>query len=181
MANRRLAGKTSCWLVGGLGCLGVAILGVVLAAVFLKPLAEKMGKIGEEAEKFQPVHTYFVSVTDAISSYRSEHNGEFPKQLADLAPKYLKPEELKPIEIEPGKPIKMVYVQPKPTDPDETVVIRSEPGMSLDINIGFGVEGFSQTHILIFKKDGRRYTRVVQDQPFEQSRGKVKGAVDVKP
>ncbi|MCS7208485.1 MAG: hypothetical protein NZ874_02835 [Fimbriimonadales bacterium] len=134
--NRRALGRASCWLIGGLGCLGViVILGVVLflgGRAFFEQVVKPAMQI---AEKGTPVAERQKAVYNALRQYASANNGKYPKSLKELTPKYLPADALAPIKLADGTQVQLVYKPPQPNAPANTVILEHKPALSGTMNI----------------------------------------------
>ncbi|OYT69885.1 MAG: hypothetical protein CFK48_07145 [Armatimonadetes bacterium CP1_7O] len=153
--STRLHGRTSCWVLGGLGCLGLIIIAAV-GVYMLGRAIERSGfgqmmKTASEAEqKFRP---RMRALYEAIRRYEQDNNGKYPPNLKSLVPKYLTEEAISPVVLNDGTKYEFVYRPPKPSDPPDTVILEHKP----PVKLVFSVSGeTAETHITYqLRKDGK--------------------------
>jgi len=128
MRHRRLQGRTSCWVLGGIGCLGVLILGIVALFFGGRALVNTFGRpIEEVVSKAQVVVPKQRAVYDALQRYATENKGKYPQSLKQLAPKYVPEDPTRPIRFPDGTEVQLVYKPPKPDAAPDTVILEHKP------------------------------------------------------
>lgn len=153
--QRRLQGRASCWILGGLGCLGlivVAVIGVYLLGRAIEQSGfGKMVQTAAEAE--QKLKPRMRAIYEAISRYEQDNNGKYPPNLKSLIPKYLAEEAITPVVLSDGTKYEFVYRPPKPNDPPDTVILEHKP----PVKLVFSVAGeTAETHTTYqVRKDGK--------------------------
>lgn len=128
MKHTRLQGRASCWVLGGLGCLGALV--IVLVALFFvgRALMESVGKPVEQVvTNAQVVVPKQRAVFEALQRYATENNGKYPQSLKQLAPKYVAEDPTRPITLPDGTEVRLVYKPPKPDAAPDTVVLEHKP------------------------------------------------------
>lgn len=135
--QRRLQGRTSCWVLGGIGCLGLLVI-VLVGLYFLARAVQESGlgqvtQIAAEAE--QKLKPRLTAIYQGIQQYAQANNGKYPPNLKALVPKYLTEEALTPVVMSDGTEYKFVYRPPKPNDPPDTVILEHEPPVKLVISV----------------------------------------------
>ncbi len=166
-------GRTSCWVIGGLGCLGLLVLLVIGMYLLGRAFQQTFGGVIQMATEIEQVfEPRFQKVTTAIQRYLQDNNGKYPPNLQALVPKYLQAEDLQPIELSDGTKIEFVYKAPKPNDPPSTVVLEHNPPVSIPIEMmGEKVD----TRITYqFTKDGRIEQRQEQVTSSGQRRTRTR-------
>ncbi|MER3402470.1 MAG: hypothetical protein C4337_04050 [Armatimonadota bacterium] len=123
----RTHGRTSCWVLGGVGCLGLLIVGII--GIWL--LANQVGKtFGGLMEPFmvlqQEVAPHMKKIADAIQGYQKDI-GKYPPTLNALVPKYLPSQAVQVITLKDGTQLQWVYTPPKPTDAEDTIILEHKP------------------------------------------------------
>lgn len=153
--STRLQGRTSCWVLGGLGCLGLLVIAVV--GVYLLGRAfERSGILqgaktaGEAEQKFKP---RMRALYEAIRRYEQDNNGKYPPSLKSLVPKYLSEEAISPVVLSDGTKFEFVYRPPKPNDPPDTVILEHKPPVKLVFSIAGATAETQITYQL--RKDGK--------------------------
>lgn len=137
MKHRNLqSGRTSCWVIGGLGCLGLLVI-MVIGMYFLgRAFQGTFGEIVKSAQEIESVfEPRYDEVVEAIKQYLQDNNGKYPPNLQALVPKYLQADALQPIVLSDGKQIKFVYKPPKPDDPPDTVVLEHSPPVVMTVEM----------------------------------------------
>jgi hypothetical protein len=110
-------GRTSCWVLGGLGCLGLLILAFVGLYLLGRALQQSFSGTFQQAQQMETkVEPRLKSLYQAIQRYASDHNGKYPPNLQALTPKYIAPEALQPIPIDEKKP-KSKFSTSRPSPP----------------------------------------------------------------
>ncbi|MCS7300179.1 MAG: hypothetical protein NZ556_01300 [Fimbriimonadales bacterium] len=126
---RRTAGRASCWLLGGIGCLGLMLL-LMLGVYWVARSIEQSG-LGQAArvaaESEQKLRPRLAAIAKAINEYARDHNGKYPPNLKALVPKYLTNEAIAPVALKDGTKYEFVYRPPKPNDPPDTVILEHKP------------------------------------------------------
>ncbi len=160
------SGRTSCWVIGGIGCLGLLIISVIAGFFLWRAFEGTFGNIIESAREIESVfEPRYEEVVDAIREYLQDNNGKYPPDLKALVPKYLQADALEPVVLSDGKQIKFVYKPPKPNDPPDTVVLEHSPPLVMTMEV-FG-EQVEMRITYQFRKDGS----VVQKQEQVSSSG----------
>ncbi len=160
------SGRTSCWVIGGIGCLGLLII-MAIGMYFLgRAFQGVFGGVIQSAQEMESVfEPRYNQVVNAIKQYLQDNNGKYPPNLQALVPKYLQADALQPIVLSDGRQIKFVYKPPKPDDPSDTVVLEHSPPLVMTIEVlGEKVE---TRFTYQFRKDGS----VVQKQEQVTSSG----------
>ena len=112
MRHRRLQGRTSCWVLGGVGCLGLLIVGVLAIVLGGRALFETVGKPVEQVlTKAQVVVPKQRAIYDALQRYAADNNGKYPQSLKQLVPKYVAEDPTQPIRLHDGTEVRLVYYQ----------------------------------------------------------------------
>jgi hypothetical protein len=169
-------GRTSCWVLGGLGCLGLLILAFVGLYLLGRALQQSFSGTFQQAQQMEmKVEPRLKSLYQAIQRYASDHNGKYPPNLQALTPKYIAPEALQPIPIDEKTQVKILYKPPKPTDPGDVIILEHQPPIVFRIKMfGESVE----THITLqVQKDGR----IVQFQESVSSSGQRRVRQRIRP
>ncbi|GBC93176.1 hypothetical protein HRbin15_01664 [bacterium HR15] len=169
-------GRTSCWVLGGLGCLGLLILAAVFIYLLGRTVQKTFGEtIKQAAQIEQVVEPRLKAIYRAIQRYAADHNGKYPPSLQVLVPKYLSKEMLQPVAIDEKTQVKIIYKPPKPTDPDDTIILEHQPPITMKMSM-FGET--VETHITLqIQKDGR----VSQMQETISSKGERRVRQRVRP
>lgn len=149
-----LRGRTSCWVLGGLGCLGLLILAFVGIYLLGRAFQKTFGESIKQASQIeQVVEPRMKAIYQAIQRYAADHNGKYPSDLQALAPKYISKEALQPVAIDEKTQVKIIYKPPKPTDPDDTVILEHQPPITMKMSV-FG-ETVEMRITIQIQKDGR--------------------------
>lgn len=83
-------GRTSCWVLGGLGCLGLLILAFVGIYLLGRAIQQSFGGAIQQSEQMERVVIpRMKSIYQALQRYAADHNGKYPPNLQALVPKYL--------------------------------------------------------------------------------------------
>jgi hypothetical protein len=128
MRHTRLQGRASCWVLGGVGCLGLLIIGVLAIVLGGRALFETVSKPVEQVlTKAQVVVPKQRAIYDALQRYSAENNGKYPQSLKQLAPKYVAEDPTQPIRLDDGTEVRLVYKPPKPNAAPETVILEHKP------------------------------------------------------
>lgn len=136
MRHTRLQGRASCWVLGGLGCLGVLV--IVLVALFfgVRALFESVGKPVEQVlTNAQVVVPKQRAVFEALQRYAAENNGKYPQSLKQLAPKYVAEDPTRPIALPDGTEVRLVYKPPKQDAAPDTVVLEHKPPIKTNMEL----------------------------------------------
>lgn len=128
LCYNRASGRASCWLIGGLGCLGVAVIAII-AMVFLgRSLVNIFGRpIEEVVSKAQVVVPVQRAAYDALQQYAAANNGKYPKSLKELTPKYSAEDLTRPIKLNDGSEVRLVYKPPQQGAAPDTVILEHKP------------------------------------------------------
>ena len=136
MRHTRLQGRASCWLLGGVGCLGLLIIGVLAIVLGGRALFETVSKPVEQVlTKAQVVVPKQRAIYDALQRYSAENNGNYPQSLKQLAPKYVAEDPTQPIRLDDGTEVRLVYKPPKPNAAPETVILEHKPPIKATMEI----------------------------------------------
>ena len=136
MRHTRLHGRASCWLLGGVGCLGLLIIGVLAIVLGGRALFETVSKPVEQVlTKAQVVVPKQRAIYDALQRYSAENNGKYPQSLKQLAPKYVAEDPTQPIRLDDGTEVRLVYKPPKPNAAPETVILEHKPPIKATMEI----------------------------------------------
>jgi len=136
MRHRRLQGRTSCWVLGGVGCLGLLIVGVLAIVLGGRALFETVGKPVEQVlTKAQVVVPKQRAIYDALQRYAADNNGKYPQSLKQLVPKYVPEDPTRPIPLNDGTEVRLVYKPPKPDAAPETVILEHKPPIKATMEI----------------------------------------------
>ncbi len=151
-ASRR--GRVSCWVLGGLGCLGLILLLFVGIYMLVRAMQKTFGEPAKQVQQMEMVVAPRMNaIYQAIQRYTADHNGKYPPNLQALVPKYLGKDALQPIAIDEKTQVKIIYKPPKPNDPGDTVILEHQPPITWKMSI-FGET--VETHITFqIQKDGR--------------------------
>ena len=150
MRHRRLQGRTSCWVLGGVGCLGLLIVGVLAIVLGGRALFETVGKPVEQVlTKAQVVVPKQRAIYDALQRYAADNKGKYPQSLKQLVPKYVAEDPTQPIPLNDGTEVRLVYKPPKPNASPETVILEHKPpikttmqlfGQKIDMQVTYQVQ-----------------------------------------
>ena len=136
MRHTRLQGRASCWLLGGIGCLGLLIIGVLAIVLGGRALFKTVSKPVEQVlTKAQVVVPKQRAIYDALQRYSAENNGKYPQSLKQLAPKYVAEDPTQPIRLDDGTEVRLVYKPPKPNAAPETVILEHKPPIRATMEI----------------------------------------------
>ncbi|WP_299044717.1 hypothetical protein, partial [uncultured Thermosynechococcus sp.] len=117
-----LRGRVSCWVLGGLGCLGLLILAFIGIYLLGRAMQKTFGETIKQATQMeQVVEPRLKAIYQALQRYAADHNGKYPPNLQALTPKYISNDALQPISIDEKTQVKIIYKPPKPADPGETI------------------------------------------------------------
>jgi hypothetical protein len=150
MRYTRLQGRASCWVLGGIGCLGLLIIVVVASILGGRALMSNFGEpIRELATKTQVIVPKQRAIYDALQRYSAENNGKYPQSLKQLAPKYVAEDPTQPIQLDDGTEVRLIYKPPKPDAAPETVILEHKPpinttmelfGQKIDMQVTYQVQ-----------------------------------------
>ena len=150
MRYTRLHGRASCWLLGGVGCLGLLIVGVLAIVLGGRALFETVGKPVEQVlTKAQVVVPKQRAIYDALQRYVADNNGKYPQSLKQLVPKYVPEDPTRPIQLDDGTEVRLIYKPPKPDAAPETVILEHKPpikttmqlfGQKIDMQVTYQVQ-----------------------------------------
>lgn len=133
--STHIRGRVSCWVLGGIGCLGILIVVLVLVWFAVNRFGQALqGAIQSVMVLEQEVEPHFKTIAGAIRSYYQD-TGKFPASLSALSPKYLSAEAIKPITLKDGTSLKWVYRAPKPNDPNDAIVLQHSPPVKSELQI----------------------------------------------
>jgi len=136
MRHTRLHGRASCWLLGGIGCLGLLIIGVLAIVLGGRALFETVSKPVEQVlTKAQVVVPKQRAIYDALQRYAADNNGKYPQSLKQLVPKYVAEDPTQPIRLDDGTEVRLVYKPPKPNAAPETVILEHKPPIKATMEI----------------------------------------------
>ena len=136
MRHTRLQGRASCWVLGGIGCLGLLIIGVLAIVLGGRALFETVGKPVEQVlTKAQVVVPKQRAIYDALQRYAADNNGKYPQSLKQLVPKYVAEDPTQPIRLDDGTEVRLVYKPPKPNAAPETVILEHKPPIKATMEI----------------------------------------------
>jgi len=136
MRHTRLQGRASCWVLGGIGCLGLLIIGVSVIVLGGRALFETVGKPVEQVlTKAQVVVPKQRAIYDALQRYAADNNGKYPQSLKQLVPKYVAEDPTQPIRLHDGTEVRLVYKPPKPNAAPETVILEHKPPIKATMEI----------------------------------------------
>jgi len=136
MRHTRLHGRASCWVLGGIGCLGLLIVGVLAIVLGGRALVNTFGEpIKELAIKTQAIVPKQRAVYDALQRYAADNNGKYPQSLKQLVPKYVPEDPTRPIPLNDGTEVRLVYKPPKPDAAPETVILEHKPPIKATMEI----------------------------------------------
>lgn len=127
--KRKQSGRVSCWLVGGLGCLGLLVLGVVGIILFFRAILNSdfaKGIVAMEQSQRQ-MNIRIGVIHNALEAYKKDHKGNYPPDLKTLVPEYLPEDQIKPFELDLQTKLNWVYKKPKSDDPDSFIVLTHTP------------------------------------------------------
>lgn len=133
---RGTGGRISCWVLGGIGCLGLLVVFAILLFFGARQLGGIFGDIIQQSVVIeQEVKPQFQTIANAIKQYHTD-TGKFPPSLNALTPKYLKPDALKPLTLKNGTQIKWIYHPPKPDATADTVILEHSPPVTAEMKFG---------------------------------------------
>jgi hypothetical protein len=136
MRHTRLHGRASCWLLGGIGCLGLLIVGVLAIVLGGRALVNTFGRAYQGvATKTQVVVPKQRAIYDALQRYAADNNGKYPQSLKQLVPKYMAEDPTQPIRLHDGTEVRLVYKPPKPNAAPETVILEHKPPIKATMEI----------------------------------------------
>ena len=136
MRHTRLQGRASCWVLGGIGCLGLLIVGVVALFLGGRALVSTVGRpIEEVVTKAQVVVPKQRAIYDALQRYAADNNGKYPQSLKQLVPKYVAEDPTQPIRLHDGTEVRLVYKPPKPDAAPETVILEHKPPINTTMEL----------------------------------------------
>lgn len=136
MRHTRLQGRASCWVLGGIGCLGVLIIGLVAFFFVERALVETVGKPAEQVmTNAQVVVPKQRAVFEALQRYAAENNGKYPQSLKQLVPKYVAEDPTRSIALPDGTEVRLVYKPPKPDAAPDTVVLEHKPPIKTNMEL----------------------------------------------
>lgn len=154
----------SCWTVGLLSCLGaVAILIVVIALITVwavrqpefKQVVSSGMEIGVCQQNLTQVHA-------AIERYRQKQNGQYPRELKELTPRYLpEAQTLKCPADRTSEPISYRYFRPMKDTEETAPLLRCENHRM-----------FNETTPLVVLKNGQVRTLTPTRRPAPQQQEK---------
>jgi hypothetical protein len=122
--------------LGGVGCLGLLIIGVLAIVLGGRALFETVSKPVEQVlTKAQVVVPKQRAIYDALQRYSAENNGKYPQSLKQLAPKYVAEDPTQPIRLDDGTEVRLVYKPPKPNAAPETVILEHKPPIKATMEI----------------------------------------------
>lgn len=166
MRHTRLQGRASCWLLGGIGCLGLLIIGVLAIVLGGRALFETVGKPVEQVlTKAQVVVPKQRAIYDALQRYAADNNGKYPQSLKQLVPKYMAEDPTQPIRLDDGTEVRLVYKPPKPNAAPETVILEHKPPIKATMEI------LGQKVDMEFTYQVQLNGEVYQQQVFTDSQG----------
>ena len=169
MRHTRLHGRASCWLLGGIGCLGLLIVGVVALFLGGRALVSTVGRpIEEVVTKAQVVVPKQRAIYDALQRYAADNNGKYPQSLKQLVPKYVAEDPTQPIRLHDGTEIRLVYKPPKPNAAPETVILEHKPPIKATMQI------LGQKVDMEFTYQVQLNGEVYQQQVFTDSQGNMR-------
>ncbi|MCS6950602.1 MAG: hypothetical protein NZ520_09090 [bacterium] len=119
----------SCWTVGLLSCLGaVALLVIALAIMFIvlarRPEFQQVMSSGMQIAQCQQ---NMQEIYAAIERYRQRNGGQYPKDLNELAPRYLaEAGKLKCPADTTGKPVSYQYLRPQKDSPETSPLLQCD-------------------------------------------------------
>ncbi len=136
MTHTRIQGRASCWVLGGIGCLGLIIIAVVAAVLGGRALVNTVGRpIEEVVTKAQVIVPKQRAVYDALKRYAADNNGKYPASLKRLAPKYVTEDPTKPFTLPDGTEVRLVYKPPKPDAAPDTAILEHKPPVKSSMEI----------------------------------------------
>jgi len=177
MRHTRLQGRASCWVLGGIGCLGLLIIGVLAIVLGGRALFETVGKPVEQVlTKAQVVVPKQRAIYDALQRYAADNNGKYPQSLKQLVPKYVAEDPTQPIRLDDGTEVRLVYKPPKPNAAPETVILEHKPpikatmeilGQKVDMEFTYQVQlnGEVYQQQVITDPEGNKQTRRERVRP----------------
>jgi hypothetical protein len=118
-------GGGSCWKWGGitclgLGCIGVILVGIGLAILVQKPEFKRVLRSGQQAGEAM---SRLQETSKAISKYVHD-KGKYPAKLSDLTPAYIAAKRISPDDQPGSKPFE--YHQPPSGAPDDFAMLAYE-------------------------------------------------------
>lgn len=129
---------TSCWTIGLLSCLGAAALIIAgLAILFIyvarRPEFKQAMSAGTQMATCQ---TNLQEIHAAIERYRQRSDGQYPKSLNELVPRYLEQAgTLKcPADVS-GEPVSYKYMRPAKDSPPTTPLLECDNHQVMNQNI----------------------------------------------
>lgn len=150
-----VSGRTSCWVLGGIGCLGLIVIMIVGAYMLGRAFQQSglMQAVQRAAEAQQKLRPRLAAIAQAINQYAHDHNGKYPPHLKALVPKYLPEAALAPVVTSDGTKYEFVYHPPKPDDPPQTVILEHKPPVKIAFS-AMGSTAETETTYQV-RKDGR--------------------------
>ncbi|MFN7016543.1 MAG: hypothetical protein ACK4P5_05145 [Fimbriimonadales bacterium] len=135
--QKRVQGRTSCWVLGGIGCLGLLVIMGVGFYLLGRAIQESgFGQLAQTAaEAEQKLKPRLTAIYQGIQQYTQANNGKYPPNLKALVPKYLTEDALTPVIMSDGTEYTFVYRPPKPNDPPETIILEHKPPVKLVVSI----------------------------------------------
>ena len=169
MRHTRLQGRASCWLLGGVGCLGLLIIGVLAIVLGGRALFETVSKPVEQVlTKAQVVVPKQRAIYDALQRYAADNKGKYPQSLKQLVPKYVAEDPTQPIRLDDSTEVRLVYKPPKPNASPETVILEHKPPIKATMEI------LGQKVDMEFTYQVQLNGEVYQQQVFTDSQGNMR-------
>jgi len=166
MRHTRLHGRASCWVLGGIGCLGLLVIGIAALVLGGRALINTFGRpIEEVVSKAQVVVPKQRAIYDALQRYAADNKGKYPQSLKQLVPKYVSEDPTRPIRFPDGTEVQFVYKPPKPNAAPETVILEHKPPIKATMEI------LGQKVDMEFTYQVQLNGEVYQQQVFTDSQG----------
>jgi hypothetical protein len=169
MRHTRLHGRASCWVLGGIGCLGLLVIGIAALVLGGRALVNTFGRpIEEVVSKAQVVVPKQRAIYDALQRYAADNKGKYPQSLKQLVPKYVPEDPTRPIRFPDGTEVRLVYKPPKPNAAPETVILEHKPPIKATMEI------LGQKVDMEFTYQVQLNGEVYQQQVFTDSQGNMR-------
>jgi hypothetical protein len=166
MRHTRLQGRASCWVLGGIGCLGLLVIGIAALVLGGRVVINTFGRpIEEVVSKAQVVVPKQRAIYDALQRYAADNKGKYPQSLKQLVPKYVSEDPTRPIRFPDGTEVQLVYKPPKPNAGPETVILEHKPPIKATMEI------LGQKVDMEFTYQVQLNGEVYQQQVFTDSQG----------
>ncbi|MDW8107079.1 MAG: hypothetical protein RMK45_06325 [Armatimonadota bacterium] len=160
---RRTHGRVSCWLLGGLGCLGLIIISIVGLYLLGRAGAGMFQSVIQASVQGQKVLAVQRAAYTALRQYATANNGRYPKTLKELTPKYTQTDLTKPIVLDDGTKVTLVYKPPQPNAAPDTVILEHKPPIKATVDALGAKVTLEQTYQI--QLNGEEYMQQVTIDP----------------